>query len=487
MEEDMASVFANGVSADTGKVLDDIDDSTGRRIADSAIKREEDISAGKKRTERAKTFGPVAGVNSEELSQAGWGVVFPAEFDSAPIEEALTPLFEQRRKEAGDLFKIFKGPQGWRAGESAEDWLARQGNAGRKGPGLDLVVPEAGVPYYLLIVGSPEALPMQFQYLLDIYWAVGRLHFATVAEYARYAKSVVDYEKASAPAQRKQAAIFATEHPFDAATQAFTSGVVRPFVDGLGSQKPLGQRQGFRLDTVLGDNATKDGLTRLLRGGRDGGPPALLFSGTHGMEFRSDDQRQLNCQGALVCQDWQGFGSVSENDWFSAADIPSDTRIHGMIHFLFACYGGGWEKFDTFRDGPDGQPRQIASKPAVSRLPQAMLTHPQGGALAVIAHVDRAWAYSFETLKGGSQNAGMWDVLTRIMMGQRVGSATDGFNIRWAALSAPIAEALRDFKNGDITGTELASQWIARDDARNYTIIGDPAVRLRVKDMADVT
>jgi Peptidase family C25 len=203
------------------------------------------------------------------------------------------------------------------------------------------------------------------------------------------------------------------------------------------------------------------------------------------MEFRSDDKRQPDCQGALVCQDWQGFGSISESDWFSAADLPSDARIHGMIHFLFACYGGGWETFDTFRDGPNGQARQIAPKPGVSRLPQAMLTHPEGGALAVIAHVDRAWSYSFETTQGGPQNAGMWEVLTRITMGQRIGSATDGFNIRWAALSATIADALRDFKNGDSTGRELAARWIARDDARNYTILGDPSVRLRVNDLAE--
>jgi hypothetical protein len=307
------------------------------------------------------------------------------------------------------------------------------------------------------------------------------LYFSTVEEYAAYANSVVNYEKGRMLRERpNHVAIFATEHPFDPASQALIRGIVRPFVDGVGTQKRLGQRQHFLLHTVLSDEATKGGFARLLRGENEGGPPALLFSGTHGMVFRSDDKRQADCQGALVCQDWEGLGLIDEDHWFSSADLASDACIHGMIYFLFACYGGGWEKFDTFRTDLNGPSRQIALRPAFSKLPLAMLAHPKGGALAVIAHIDRAWTYSFETAKGGAQSTGMREVLECIMMGRRVGNATDRFNIRWVALSAPLADALRDFEKGDISSAELARRWIPRDDARNYIILGDPAVRLRV-------
>ena len=261
---------------------------------------------------------------------------------------------------------------------------------------------------------------MTFQYTLDLYWAVGRICFSTVEDYARYARSVVDYEIApKPPVRRKQLALFATAHPFDGATNMFMDRIARPFLDGDAAQKPLGPKQHFALDSLMAENATKEALCGLLSGARPSGPPALLFSGSHGMAFRQDDPRLQERQGALVCQDWEGFGSIDQADWFSAGDLPVGAQIHGMIHFMFACYGCGWEKFDTFRTGPDGQAMQIAPTASISRLPQAMLSHPKGGAFAVIGHVDRAWSYSFKTSFGATQSTGMRDVLVGIMKGMR--------------------------------------------------------------------
>ena len=151
-----------------------------------------------------------------------------------------------------------------------------------------------------------------------------------------------------------------------------------------------------------------------------------------------------------------------------------------MIHFMFACYGGGWGKIDTFRDGPDGTALQIAPAAAFSRLPQAMLAHPNGGALATIGHVDRAWSYSFKSDSGATQITGLRSVLTNLMLGHRIGQATDAFNMRWAAIATSLSDDLR--AGGGDAGA-LAREWIARDDARNYIILGDPAVRLRVEQM----
>jgi len=54
-------------------------------------------------------------------------------------------------------------------------------------------------------------------------------------------------------------------------------------------------------------------------------------------------------------------------------------------------------------------------------------------------------------------------------------------------LSAKLAEAQLDLKFGrDISLKTLGLMWVARDDARNFMILGDPAVRLRVEDLLPV-
>ena len=224
-------------------------------------------------------------------------------------------------------------------------------------------------------------------------------------------------------------------------------------------------------------------LHDIFRGRIANGPASLLLTGSHGVAFAADDPLQADKQGAIVCQDWPGRGAVKPEAYYAASDLPADSSLHGMIHVFFACYGGGCPRLDNFSRGAGGAPQQIAPQAMISRLPQAMLAHPQGGALAVLAHVERAWAYSFQSGRQ-PQTEGFNDVFTLVLNGNRLGQATDQFNARWAALSAELADVLDALANGlDVPPGKLANLWVARDDARNYIILGDPAVRLRVDDM----
>jgi hypothetical protein len=472
-----------GISARTGRPLSDLAEDSVRAMVDEEREPGPELAAHQERSALGAAAFAVSGeFDAADLTQVGWGLIFPAAGNPA-IKNALQPLIDHRRRQTEPApFVIYEGADGYRPGDTALTWLARHKVR------LDVVNPDKGIPYYLLIVGSPEVIPFEFEYVLDLYWGVGRLWFDATDEFRRYAETLIAYETAQSPPTSRQMAVFATAHDFDSATQLFTRCVANPLVEGEGQRPvPVGQRQKFKLLQFLGDVATKASLADIYSGSVPGGTPSLLFSGSHGMEFEPDDPRQADAQGALVCADWGGFGAIKEDAWFAASDVPANAKLHGMIHFLFACYGGGCPQYDNF-DRLNQSPRKIAAASFLARLPRTLLTHPNGGALACLAHVERAWAYSFQSDRGGSQSQGFRDVIGRLLRGERVGQATDSFNLRWAALSTELAEVQNDLRFGaEVPLKKLGQMWAARDDARNFVVIGDPAVRLRVEDMPEVT
>ncbi|MCA9707841.1 MAG: hypothetical protein KDK70_18460, partial [Myxococcales bacterium] len=154
---------------------------TGQPLPDNR----DDLRQRVKRDEqdREKHFGVKAGVDATDLAQAGWGVVFAHGEDPA-VREALRPLLDLRRAQATRTderrYRELWGPAAYRPkeGEKKAGFLRRSGAApwGPADPDL--------MPYYLLLVGSPERIPYVFQYELDVQYAVGRLWFPTVEQYA---------------------------------------------------------------------------------------------------------------------------------------------------------------------------------------------------------------------------------------------------------------------------------------------------------------
>ncbi len=329
--------------------------------------------------------GPKEGVDPTRLEESGWGIIFAAEEEEQvpALKAALDELLKHRSCQAGDYYREYSGPDGVLPGESKAAFLARHG----MGPGP--ADPER-VPYYLLVVGDPETIPYRFQYQLGVQYAVGRIHFETLEEYAHYARSVVTAEsgKLSLPCQ---AAFFSVLNPDDPATEYSTRDLVRPLASVMAEQHP-----GWNVRAVLAQEATKAQLARLLGGDET---PALLFTASHGMGFPLGDARQLCHQGAFLCQDWPGPRQwrepVPEDFYLASDDIGSGARLRGLISLHFACFGAGTPRLDSYAQRALKEPVAIAPRAFVAELPRRLLGHPKGGALAVVGHVDRTWGYSF--------------------------------------------------------------------------------------------
>ena len=427
------------------------------------------------------------GVDADDLAQSGWAVVFPFARRGSPdgrrqeaVREALRPLLARRRAQAlgrGDerLYRECVGPAAYRAGESKRDFLERM----LVGPGP--VAPEV-FPYYVLLVGGPDEIPYSVQYQLDVQYAVGRLDFEQVDDFARYAEAVVAAEE-QPPPRARTAAFFGVEHAGDRATESSRQHLVAPLADFVERRgRALAEAGGaaWQVRRVLGEDASKAALCELLAT-----PPALLFSASHGIAFPCGDPLQRERQGAFLCQDWEGprAGALRDAHYFCGDDLGADSDLGGLLGFHFACYGAGTPARDEFaRPGPKGAPA-LAPQPFVARLPQRMLAR---GALAVIGHVDRAWGGSFvqadprNSRAQVAQRTVFESMLQRLLSGSRVGYAMDYFDLRYAETASDLAARIDDLERYEVpcSDEELAALWLQANDARNFAVLGDPAVRI---------
>ncbi len=480
----------NGINGDTGGYAttatahDIVQVARGEAALD--ITDERDL---RERVRQAEKHHGIAVQDPSNLAQTGWGIIFPATRDPheqqqiAAIKAALQPLLDHRRTQAtaGGNERYYSAGHdalSYRPNDTNDTFMQRYDAV--PGP----ADPDHGLPYYLLIVGSPEQIPYDFQYQLDVQYAVGRLWFDDDTEaYRHYAEAVLAAEQHPNPQRR--ATFFGTRNQDDQATNLSASRLVEPLHTTTAAKQPA----GWSSDLLLAEHAHKKHLQEVLGGTAT---PDLLFTATHGMEFSlSNPQRQEEDQGALLCQDWPGPRAwaakpIPHDHYFAARDLAaSKARLDGLIAFFFACYGAGTPRTDDFARN-QGKPT-IAERAFVAHLPRQMLRQ---GALAVISHVGRAWGTSYMWQQSGgslwkpAQSAAQIKVFTTLvaflMRGQRVGSALEWFNTRYAELAAYLNHHLDWQEHRKIDEVELAMLWMATSDARNYIILGDPAVHFNL-------
>ncbi|MBN1874759.1 MAG: hypothetical protein JXA33_11060 [Anaerolineae bacterium] len=476
MSENEDLLYFNGINGATGGY--GLKPMTDRAFADAILKQG-------KPGEEAFSFRAMYGIDEKELSQTGWGIIFPYDPNNPEVSDArvarlkdvLGELIAHRQAQVNNekLFKIFEGPKkqegGYVAGQSKADFLKR------KGVGSGSVDPKKGVPYYLLLVGSPDEIPYRFQNELDVQYAVGRIDFGDDwRAYANYAHSVVTAETSPKIQLPRKVSFFGVESSGDRATEMSSKYLIQPLYKAFQEM-----RSDWAIEGILAERAVKARLGNLL-GGKE--MPALLFTASHGMEFPKGDTRQFPSQGALLCSDWPGpgahRGAIPEDFYFSGHDIASNQNLLGLLAFFFACYGAGTPELDEFSKQAFNSREPIAPKPFLAQLPSRMLSHPKGGALAVIGHVERAWGYSFMVSGAGPQTTLFEETIQKLLDGYPIGTAIETTNERYAELATELTTTMEEMEYDleYVSPRELAAMWTSHNDARGYVIIGDPAVRL---------
>jgi hypothetical protein len=421
---------------------------------------------------KEKFFGMAPGVNPADPASSGWAVVFTPDTPEA-VRKALQPLIDLRgRQIPADRCKVLE----YKPGETREGWLGKYGAHGAD-------VEPTCVPYYVLLVGGPDVIPFDFQFLLDINYAVGRLAFDRPEDYGRYVQAVVEYETAASVANGREVVYWGTRHDSDPATELSADTLITPLFAGLpaagtmpAQPAPAGKFK-FRARCFKGEDATKANLLEVLHARQQ--PPSLLFTASHGMGgWPKGDPRQRPGQGALLCQDWPGFGRIKPEHYLTAAEVDADARLQGLVAFIFACYGAGTPRFDPYLRDPGAGPLEVAAAPFVSALGQRLLV---GGALTVIGHIERAWGYSLEAQGVGTQIAPFRNLVQRLLAGEPAGHSVVDFGERYATYSTELLQKMDPSlpEPRRPTDAELAFDWIERNDAQNYIVLGDPAVRLR--------
>jgi hypothetical protein len=374
------NLYFNGIDGTIGEYL--LEPMTPRQVAAMVANERRDpdeLEELKKRRalETEPHLAPMYGVDPDDLAETGWGVIFAPDTTDAE-KQALSPLLELRKEQAGNLYQDFPGQRAYHPGDTKQDFLGRC----KAGPGP---ADPKKVPYYLLIVGSPESIPYEFQYQMDIQYGVGRIQFGTPDEYAQYAKTVVAAE-IERPYRSPDIALFGVRNRGDRATQLSADHLIQPLCECFAEQRP---------NCLLSERATKENLRRLLGGEST---PALLVSASHGMVFPNSNRLQLAHQGAILCQDWPGplrhRGPIPGDFYFAGDDVEDEADFQGLIALFFACFGGGTPKTDDFPHLLAGSQDDIAPCAFVASLPKRLLGHRRG-ALAVVGHVERVWSYSF--------------------------------------------------------------------------------------------
>ena len=433
----------------------------------------------------AKLF-PNPGGDANSLEEQGWAVAAPTGEEGDRLLELIEPLIARRREEQDREIKKYRIPRNMTASETVA-WRDQKFSSN------DF---QEEIPWYLLVLGQPTQVSLEFQQVMSNSSLVGRLAFDRDDDYRAYAEKVLAWENES-PAKKLARALFFTADDGTAATRMGRKILVDPSVKDA---RDLQQTGHFPVSDVVpitgcGDSAGDDLLdAAALR------TPSILFSCSHGMGaprsgWNSLD-RQLALQGALCLGDGE---HIAGDDLREAAFLP------GGMWFYFACFGAGTPATSAYRHwlqrlkdlGKFGGSLQSVLRslpkdgdpPFLNALPKAVLANPNGP-LAVMGHLDLAWSYSFHDIdksRNQERHRRFQGTLRDISRGHRVGLAFKSLLETRGDVQTELTVATDEAMKAEADGqrppddpVRLGHRWMLHQDLDGYILLGDPAARLPV-------
>jgi hypothetical protein len=420
----------------------------------------------------------------DSLREQRWALVVPDTERGRRLECILSPLCERRAEEQGRKVDVYRAPPGMDAGKAREfldEEMYSTSQSSREHA------------RYVLLAGAPEDLSMELQEELtgDGSCFVGRLPFEKEGDYAAYVAKVVARER-DAARPRKARAVFLTAQDKSPPVRSGHQFVTSPVARRCSAAR---ERGFFPASDVVAEELPAGSRGRLLE--LAGAPePGLLFTLSHGVGGRplgwSSAEEQRREQGNM----WLG-----DRTELRAEEVRQGAFLPGGIWFYFACFGAGTPVRSVYQPWMEQlvrsglmparelagveRSRPLEAKPFIAALPQAALANPKGP-LAVIGHLDQAWICAFHDPRTGQTHANrLEEVLTSLVEGYRAGLALHSLSRFASKADRELRKHYQADAIAESSGQppaphveERAYLWMERHDVTNYTLLGDPAVRL---------
>lgn len=419
------------------------------------------------------------GGDPNDLAAQHWALVAPTGARGDRLLELVAPLARHRAEQQGvalEQLHTFRVPPDM----SSRDILAWRHKL--------QALPFKEQPRYLLLLGDGDEISFEFQQQLAGDRFVGRLAFPDEAGFTAYVEKVLRAES-EPPREERARVLFFTAHDGTAATDIGYRALVQPGMQHCTKARQQGDFPASQLQELGAPGSEPANVLLTAAAERT---PGVLFTLSHGLGPPRDGwgsaEEQRKRQGALSL----GAGQV-----LTVGDVSGRPFLPDGLWVFFACFSAGtparsayapWLQRLNSRASLSSlrASAPVDRRPFVAALPQAALANPEGP-LAVLGHVDLAWAYSFQSISGHNHASRFVGVLRELVKHRRAGVGLSALTRFVAAVNAELTIQYQEeeaaLAEGGVPPQEpydRAHLWMTRNDLSGYVLLGDPAVRLPI-------